>query len=133
MSNFATITGNLGQDPELRFIPSGKAVCTVSVGDTPRKFNRDTNAWEDAGETLCEFGEVGRTEGRVNERGRLPGRARGRVEKLADAIAHGRDCRHYRHAEASRERLGGDVQAVPARLVHVVQRENERPTEPRGL
>ena len=52
MSNHVTITGNLGQDPELRFIPSGKAVCTISVGDTPRRFNRDTNAWEDAGETL---------------------------------------------------------------------------------
>lgn len=52
MSNHATITGNLGSDPELRLIPSGKAVATISVGDTPRKFNRDTNAWEDAGETL---------------------------------------------------------------------------------
>ena len=52
MSNHVTITGNLGQDPELRFIPSGKAVCTISVGDTPRRLNRDTNQWEDAGETL---------------------------------------------------------------------------------
>ena len=52
MSNHVTITGNLGQDPELRFIPSGKAVCTISVGDTPRRFNKDSNAWEDAGETL---------------------------------------------------------------------------------
>ena len=52
MSNHITITGNLGQDPELRFIPSGKAVTTISVGDTPRRLNRDTNKWEDAGETL---------------------------------------------------------------------------------
>lgn len=52
MSNHVTITGNLGQDPELRFIPSGKAVATISVGDTPRRLNRDTNQWEDAGETL---------------------------------------------------------------------------------
>ena len=52
MSNQVIITGNMGADPELKFIPSGKAVCTVSVGDTPRRFNRDTNAWEDAGETL---------------------------------------------------------------------------------
>ena len=52
MSNHVTITGNLGQDPELRFIASGKAVCTISVGDTPRRFNKDTNKWEDAGETL---------------------------------------------------------------------------------
>lgn len=52
MSNHVTITGNLGSDPELRFIPSGKAVATISVGDTPRRLNRDTNQWEDAGETL---------------------------------------------------------------------------------
>lgn len=52
MSNHVTITGNLGSDPELRFIPSGKAVATISVGDTPRRLNRDTNKWEDAGETL---------------------------------------------------------------------------------
>ena len=52
MSNQITITGNLGSDPELRFTSSGKAFVNVSVGDTPRRFNRDTNQWEDAGETL---------------------------------------------------------------------------------
>ena len=52
MSNHITITGNLGSDPELRFSPNGKAVANISVGDTPRRFNRDTNQWEDAGETL---------------------------------------------------------------------------------
>lgn len=52
MSNTVTVTGNLGSDPELRFTSSGKAFVTVSVGDTPRRFNRDSNQWEDAGETL---------------------------------------------------------------------------------
>ena len=52
MSNHVTITGNLGSDPELRFTPSGAAVCTVSVGDTPRRKNEQTGQWEDAGETL---------------------------------------------------------------------------------
>lgn len=51
MSNAVTITGNLGQDPELRFISSGAAVCTISVGDTPRRKN-ESGQWEDAGETL---------------------------------------------------------------------------------
>ncbi|MDV6267043.1 single-stranded DNA-binding protein [Rhodococcus globerulus] len=58
MSNHFTIVGNCGQDPELRFTQSGKAVVNVSVGDTPRRLNRDTNKWEDAGETLwmrCEL------------------------------------------------------------------------------
>lgn len=58
MTNTLTIVGNLGSDPELKFTPAGKAVITISVGDTPRRLNRDTNTWEDAGETLwmrCEL------------------------------------------------------------------------------
>ena len=46
------IAGNLTSDPELRFIPSGAAVTNFTVANTPRRFNKDTNQWEDAGETL---------------------------------------------------------------------------------
>ncbi|MCC3277495.1 single-stranded DNA-binding protein [Arthrobacter sp. zg-Y20] len=46
-----TLTGNLGNDAELSFTPSGKAKIEFSVGDTPRRLNRDTNQWEDAGDT----------------------------------------------------------------------------------
>ena len=52
MTNHATITGNLAAPPELRFTQSGKAVLSARVADTPRRFNRDTQQWEDAGETL---------------------------------------------------------------------------------
>lgn len=52
MSNNITIKGAVGRDAELRFTNSGKAVLGGSVADTPRRFNRDTNAWEDAGDTL---------------------------------------------------------------------------------
>ena len=52
MSNSVTITGNLGQDPELRFTSGSAAVCTISVGDTPRRKNEQTGQWEDAGDTL---------------------------------------------------------------------------------
>lgn len=52
MSNHITITGNLTADPELRFTPGGDAVTNFTVADTPRKFNKQTNAWEDSGETL---------------------------------------------------------------------------------
>jgi single-strand DNA-binding protein len=49
MSNGTVITvcGNLVDDPELRFTPAGAAVAKFRVASTPRKFNRDTNAWED--------------------------------------------------------------------------------------
>lgn len=52
MSNTIQITGNLGGDPELRFTPSGAAVATFTVADTPRRKNEQTGQWEDAGETL---------------------------------------------------------------------------------
>ncbi|WP_127784489.1 single-stranded DNA-binding protein [Rhodococcus sp. X156] len=42
-----TIVGNLTADPELRFTPSGAAVATFTVASTPRKFNAQTNQWED--------------------------------------------------------------------------------------
>ncbi|MBC9714058.1 single-stranded DNA-binding protein [Streptomyces sp. TRM66268-LWL] len=46
-----TMTGNVVADPELRFTPAGAAVCNFRMAATPRKFNRQTNAWED-GEPL---------------------------------------------------------------------------------
>lgn len=52
MSNTLTIEGLLGGDLQLRYSPQGKAFGNGSVADTPRRFNRDTNQWEDAGETL---------------------------------------------------------------------------------
>lgn len=52
MANSITITGNLAGDPELKFTPSGDAVANFTVCDTPRRFNKQTNEWEDAGDTL---------------------------------------------------------------------------------
>ncbi|WP_329047045.1 single-stranded DNA-binding protein [Streptomyces sp. NBC_01422] len=42
-----TIIGQLVDEVEMRFTPSGAAVAKFRVASTPRKFNRDTNAWED--------------------------------------------------------------------------------------
>jgi single-strand DNA-binding protein len=46
-----TIEGNLTNDPELRFAPSGSAVSNFTVASTPRTFDRQSNEWKD-GETL---------------------------------------------------------------------------------
>lgn len=46
-----TVIGNLTDDPELRFTPSGAAVANFTVASTPRIFKRESNTWED-GETL---------------------------------------------------------------------------------
>jgi single-strand DNA-binding protein len=42
-----TIVGNLVDDPELRFTPSGAAVAKFRVASTPRNFDRQTNEWKD--------------------------------------------------------------------------------------
>ncbi|MDT0320113.1 single-stranded DNA-binding protein [Streptomyces millisiae] len=42
-----TVVGNLVDDPELRFTPSGAAVAKFRVASTPRIFDRQTNEWRD--------------------------------------------------------------------------------------
>ncbi|MDT3396298.1 single-stranded DNA-binding protein [Streptomyces sp. B1866] len=46
-----TVVGNLVDDPELRFTPSGAAVAKFRVASTPRTLDRQTNEWRD-GESL---------------------------------------------------------------------------------
>jgi single-strand DNA-binding protein len=46
-----TIVGNLTNDPELRFTPSGAAVASFTVASTPRILDKGTNEWKD-GEAL---------------------------------------------------------------------------------
>ena len=42
-----TVVGNVVNDPELRFTPSGAAVANFRVASTPRRYNSQTNSWED--------------------------------------------------------------------------------------
>ena len=46
-----TVVGNLTNDPELRFTPSGAAVASFTVASTPRVLDKATNEWKD-GEAL---------------------------------------------------------------------------------
>ncbi len=53
MSNETTITstGNLVEDPELRFTPSGQPVARFRIASTPRYRDNATGEWKD-GDTL---------------------------------------------------------------------------------
>lgn len=51
MSNSIELVGNLGGDPNLRFLPQGDAVANFSVGDTPRRMDKTTGQFVN-GETL---------------------------------------------------------------------------------
>jgi single-strand DNA-binding protein len=46
-----TVVGNLVDDPELRFTPSGAAVANFRLASTPRTYDRQSGEWKD-GETL---------------------------------------------------------------------------------
>src|SRR3954463_6487336 len=42
-----TVVGNLVDDPELRFTPSGAAVPNFRIASTPRTFDKQSNEWKD--------------------------------------------------------------------------------------
>ncbi|HKE70238.1 MAG TPA: single-stranded DNA-binding protein [Nocardioidaceae bacterium] len=46
-----TVVGNLVDDPELRFTPSGAAVANFRIASTPRIYDRQSGEWRD-GDTL---------------------------------------------------------------------------------
>ena len=42
-----TLIGNLVDDPQLRYTPTGQAVANFRVASTPRFLDRNTNEWKD--------------------------------------------------------------------------------------
>ncbi|KOV63307.1 single-stranded DNA-binding protein [Streptomyces sp. MMG1121] len=42
-----TVVGNLTDDPELRFTPSGAALAKFSVASTPRTYDKTSGQWQD--------------------------------------------------------------------------------------
>ena len=42
-----TIIGNLVDDPELRFTPSGQPVAKFRIASTPRFYDKASNSWKD--------------------------------------------------------------------------------------
>ena len=45
--NKVTLLGNLGKDPEVKFLPSGQAVANFSVATTYSVKDKNTNDWKD--------------------------------------------------------------------------------------
>ena len=46
--NKAILIGNLGRDPELRYTPSGAAVCTFSIATTEKWRDKQTNEMKES-------------------------------------------------------------------------------------
>lgn len=47
MSNTVSIVGNLTREPEMRFTPSGAALCSFGIAVNRRWRNSSTNEWEE--------------------------------------------------------------------------------------
>ena len=52
MSTNITIVGNLTNDPEMRFTPSGHAVASFTVAVNERAFDKAANEWKDLGSSF---------------------------------------------------------------------------------
>ena len=53
-----TVDGYAARDAEIKYTPQGTAVTEVTVPYTPRRLNKQTQQWEDSGETIwvgCAF------------------------------------------------------------------------------
>ena len=47
-----TVDGYAARDAEIKYTPQGTAVTEVTVPYTPRRLNKQTQQWEDSGETI---------------------------------------------------------------------------------
>lgn len=47
-----TVVGTLTADPEIKFLPSGAAVVSVNIACNERRYNKDTQQWEDGDTTF---------------------------------------------------------------------------------
>lgn len=48
------IVGNITGDPELKFTPSGAAICRFTVAHNPRHFDKTTNEWKEGEATFLD-------------------------------------------------------------------------------
>jgi len=69
--NKVILIGNLGQDPETRYMPSGSAVANLRIATTEGVKNRETNEYEDRTEwhSVAMFGRLAEVAGEYLKKG----------------------------------------------------------------
>lgn len=69
--NHCTFIGNLGRDPELKYMPSGDAVCSISIATTQKWKDRNTGEQKEATEwiPLEFFGKLAEIAGQYLKKG----------------------------------------------------------------
>jgi single-strand DNA-binding protein len=67
--NKVMMTGNLTADPDLRYMPDGRAVCNFQIASTKRRYkNKTTGEWVDAPPTFVRVVTWGATAEGLGER-----------------------------------------------------------------
>ena len=98
--NSVNIMGNLTRDPELKYLPSGKSVCAISIANNRVYTSKgekvtevsyfDVDVWGPAGENCAKYLTKGRgiiVEGRLRQdRWEKDGKAQSRVRIMANSV-----------------------------------------------
>ena len=118
-----TVVGNLVDDPELRFTPSGAAVANFRIASTPRTFDKQTNEWKDgealflscsiwrqAAENVAESLQKGMrvvVQGRLKPRSTRPARARSAPSSRSTSTRSARRLKYATAKVTRTSRSGG--------------------------
>ena len=119
-----TIIGNLVNDPELRYTPTGQAVATFRVASTPRFMDRQTNEWKD-GDSLFLSCNVWRQAAENVAESLQRGHARHRLRPAAPAVVRD-EGRREAHRLRGRGRRGRPVAAERLGQGHPVDQVRRR-------
>ena len=65
--NKVLITGNLTVDPDLRYMPDGRAVCNFQIASSRRYKDKNTNEWVEAPPTFVRVTIFGQSAERLGE------------------------------------------------------------------
>lgn len=114
------LEGYVAQTPELKFSQGGDAFLNVTVPHTPRRKNRDTGEWEDAGDTLWVRFTLWRED----------------AHRYADLLTKGTHVTVTGEPELRKwengDKHGADLQIKFPRVSIIPPKGSERPQEPRS-
>ena len=124
--NKVIIVGNLGQDPDTRYLPNGEAVASISVATTRKqKDGKDETEWH----RISFFGKLAEIAGKYLKKGSqvyVEGRLRTRKYTGKDGIE-----RYATEILADQmQMLGGKGEAAPASKFDSVRKEIRKEPEP---
>jgi single-strand DNA-binding protein len=120
-----TIVGNLTDEPELRFTPSGAAVVKFSVAVNRRTFDRTTNEWKDAGTSFY----------RVEAWNKLAENIAATLERGSRVVVQGDHKENHWTDEKTQEKRSGwtvTAQAVGAELTFATAKVTKAVANARG-